>query len=150
MRNGKSTSISYKYIGRVVDLERKIFYSRSRQYFTYDIETDAFGNVPESFSPPQVLDRRKRIVKAFDFGDAFLLNAIMAGSGFWEIVGQIPWGNKARLRNPRGRKTKNVTWKRSRHPPHRFRGGSQALGVLRKYSPELEIMEVMTNVIRSG
>ncbi len=96
-RNGKSTSISYKYIGRVVDLERKIFYSRSRQYFTYDIETDAFGNVPESFSPPQVLDRRKRIVKAFDFGDVFLLNAIMAKSGFWEVVDQIPWGNKATL-----------------------------------------------------
>ncbi|MBQ9303888.1 transposase [Butyrivibrio sp.] len=96
-RDGKDTSVSYKYIGRVVDLSQQIFYSREKDYFTYDITTDKYGPVPESFSPPKKQDKRKRDRKAFDFGDSFLLNAILAKSGFWEVVDKVPWKNKDTL-----------------------------------------------------
>ena len=96
-RNGKDTSISYKYIGRVVDLPRNIFYRRGTGYFIYDVNTDVIEPVPDTFVVPVHEDRRKKVCTAFDFGDSFLLNAIMSKSGFWDVVDVIPWKNKSTL-----------------------------------------------------
>ena len=63
-RDGKDTSIHYiDYLGKVIDKERGIFKSRERGYFTYNLERNEYGEVPEDFVPPSNSDARKRIPK---------------------------------------------------------------------------------------
>ena len=97
IRDGRKTRTEYTYLGRVVDKEKGIFYSRDRDYFTYNLETNEFGKVDESFEPPVIQDRRCYDRRAIDFGDAYLLDQILWKSGFWEVVDTIKWANKDTL-----------------------------------------------------
>ena len=96
-RNGEKTSMEYTYIGKVIDKESNVFFSRKRGYFTFDVETDTYGCVGESFSPPAMKDGRRRELRAFDFGDSFLLDSLLWKSGLWHVIDNARWGNKDSL-----------------------------------------------------
>lgn len=59
-RNGKDTSVSYIYLGRVLDKDKGIYKSRDRGIFTFDPSTGEFGSVSESYVPPKTTDKRKK------------------------------------------------------------------------------------------
>jgi len=97
IRDGKTTRIEYTYLGRVVDMEKGIFFSKERQYFVFDICTGKYSKVEEAFEPPKITDKRQYSRFALDFGDAYLLDQIFWKSGFWEVVDEIKWANKDTL-----------------------------------------------------
>ncbi len=97
IREGRKTRIEYTYLGRVVDLEKGIFFSREREYFTFDINSGEYGKIAEDFEPPVINDKRRYIRKALDFGDTYLLDQILWKSGLWEVIDSIKWANKDTL-----------------------------------------------------
>jgi hypothetical protein len=97
VRNGKSVGKGDQlYLGRVIDKDRGIFKSRERGLFTYDIETNTFGNVPPDFEMPQ-LERKKKFVSRptliVSFGDVFLLDEYLKESGFVKAIDAISYRN---------------------------------------------------------
>ena len=62
-----------KHIGRVIDKENNVFYSRERGIFTYDPITDEYGKADEIYSTELKKDRRRKEKLLVDFGDAFFL-----------------------------------------------------------------------------
>ena len=95
--NGKSTKEFHAEIGLVVDREQKIFYTKERGYFVYDVKTDTYDKVPDTFVPPPRIDHRTHAPRAVDFGDAYLIDQLAWKSGFWDVIDAIPWGNKDML-----------------------------------------------------
>ncbi len=71
-RDGTKTSIETIYLGKVIDREANIFYSKDRGFFSFDLESGEFTDVPVDFTPPQNITIRKRSI-CVDFGDTFLL-----------------------------------------------------------------------------
>lgn len=63
-----------KHIGRVIDKENHVFYSRDRGIFTYDENTDTYGKADESYSSVLKTDKRKREKLLLDFGDGKIVN----------------------------------------------------------------------------
>lgn len=92
-RNGKDTSVSYIYLGRVLDKDKGIYKSRDRGIFTFDPTTGEFGSVSESYVPPKTTDKRKKRIVCLDFGDAFFLNEFLGRSGMWDVIDQIGYDN---------------------------------------------------------
>lgn len=96
-RNGASTSISYIYLGKVVDQTAGIYHNRKRGYFTFDLETGEFGDVPENFSDSKTSDERLLKKVSLDFGDSFLINAFLWKSGLMQVADSIGFANKDTL-----------------------------------------------------
>lgn len=96
-REGARTRVSYTYLGRVVDLERGVFHSRERGYFTFDAATGEYGEVGDDFAPDAPVDMRRKGPRTLSFGDAWLVNVVMEKSGMWGVVDEIPWGNRDTL-----------------------------------------------------
>ncbi len=97
-RDKKDTSVKYTYLGKVIDKEKGIFKSKERGYFTYNLETNEYGDVSDDFIPPIDSDRRRTVRKCLEFGDSFLIDTLLWKSGFWEVIDTIPWANKDTLR----------------------------------------------------
>lgn len=96
-RNGKDTSVSYIYLGRVLDKDKGIYKSRERGIFTFDPSSGNFGSVSESYVPPKMTDKRKKRIVCVDFGDAFFLNEFLCRSGMWDVIDSIGYGNSDTL-----------------------------------------------------
>ena len=96
-REGARTHDDYTYLGRVVDRERGIFCSRERGYFTFDVATGEFGRVPDGFVPDAPEDGRRSRPRTLSFGDAWLVDQLMARSGMWDVVDEVPWSNRDTL-----------------------------------------------------
>lgn len=97
-RNGKKTSVSYTYLGAVVDKKKGIYQNNERGVFTFDPKTQTYGSVPESYVPAKTKDRRKNERIILDFGDVFFTNAFLYKSGLMEVVDSIGYGNPDTLR----------------------------------------------------
>ena len=96
-RDGAKTSVSYEYLGRVVDLGKGVFHSRKRGYFTFDAATGEYGEVGDAFEPDAPVDARRTGPRTLSFGDAWLVDQLMARSGMWDVVDAIPWRNRDTL-----------------------------------------------------
>lgn len=96
-RKDDNSTIKYTYLGKVLDKERGIYKNRDRGIFTYDLVSNTFGSKPLDFETPKVVDKRKKILHSFDFGDVYLINEVLHKSGFWSVVDTIPWKNKDTL-----------------------------------------------------
>jgi hypothetical protein len=96
-RKDDNSTIRYTYLGKVLDKERGIYKNRDRGIFTYDLVSNTFGSKPLDFETPKVVDKRKKILHSFDFGDVYLINEVLHKSGFWSVVDTIPWKNKDTL-----------------------------------------------------
>ena len=78
--NGKKVNDPV-YLGKVINLEEGIFYSRQRGYFRYTTE-DGFDDC-NSLAPA---DQEKMIL---DFGPAFLLDNLLRGESYFELFSGI-------------------------------------------------------------
>lgn len=99
-RNGKSTHIDYNYLGSVIDREKGIYYSEERGYFTYDLKTNQYGELPADYTVQRSelpASTKKRLHYSVDFGDAFLMNAFLYRSGLMEVIDRIAYGNRDTL-----------------------------------------------------
>ena len=96
-RVGKTTSMTYTYLGLVIDKDKGIYKNRERGVFSFDAETGQYSAVPESFVPTTIKDMRKRECKCVDFGDAYFVDRILWDSGLIEVVNSIEYGNRDTL-----------------------------------------------------
>lgn len=84
------------YLGRVVDKEAGIFKSRERGLFAYDIETNTFRPVSDEYEEPKIQRKTKYPVRpalVVSFGDTFLLNEYIKGSGLSQAIDSIEFRN---------------------------------------------------------
>ena len=92
-RNGKKTSVSYTYLGLVIDREKGIYRSRDRGVFHFDVSTGEYSEVTDDYVLPV---RRKGTGKhrmSYDFGDAFFLHAFLEESGLYRVIDTLGYGN---------------------------------------------------------
>ena len=94
-RDGAKTSITYTYLGRVLDEKAGIYQNAKRGVFKFDPKTNTFSDTDASYVPPKRPDRRKTEHVSVDFGDAWFLNQFLLKSGFMKVVDSIGYGNLA-------------------------------------------------------
>lgn len=80
------------YLGRVLDAERGIYKSRERGVFTFDLKTGAYGEPPEDFVP-NVQRKNAREELLLDYGDAYLVDALITKYGLDKVLKAVPYGN---------------------------------------------------------
>lgn len=97
VRKGSSvTKEKPLYLGRVIDKEHGIFKNRERGIFKYDIKANTFSNVPAEYQEPVLKRKTKYPVRptlVVSFGDVFLLDEFLKGSGFIKAVNAIGYRN---------------------------------------------------------
>lgn len=92
-REGENTSISYTYLGRVLDREKGIYKSKDRGVFSFDAATGTYGPAPEDFAPVAHEDSRKVKRVSVDFGDTFFMDSFLHSSGLMEVLDKVGYGN---------------------------------------------------------
>jgi hypothetical protein len=97
-RNGSRTSVSYTYLGRVLDEKAGIYQSEERGIFTFDPKSGEFGRADPSFVPPERRRRLRAEGIMADFGDAWLVNAFLEKSGFLQVLDRTGCRNTDTLR----------------------------------------------------
>lgn len=101
VRNGRKVGKGEQiYLGRVIDKEHHIFKSRERGIVSYDLETNTFRPVPADYVEPKVRRKTKYPVRptlVVSFGDVFLLDGYIKGSGFIKAVDAIGYRNNDTL-----------------------------------------------------
>lgn len=79
-----------KYLGRVLDKKRNVFRSRALGVFTYDINTNEYGQAPEEFTIIKQRDKKcDKELKILTFGDSYFLNQIIASTGIKSCIEAI-------------------------------------------------------------
>lgn len=78
-------------LGRVLDKDKGIYKNLERGVFTYELMTNTYGSVPESYvSPPT---RRGREQLLLDFGDAYFVSEFLAADKLRKCIVAIKYGN---------------------------------------------------------
>ena len=72
-KDGKVQKINQKYIGRVIDKDNYIFYTREKGLFTYDPVTGETGIADDSYNTNLERDNRKKEQLLLDFEDAYFV-----------------------------------------------------------------------------
>ena len=91
--DGKVRKKGVVYLGRVIDLDKGVFYNKDRGVFTYDAETDTFGKADPKYLGSLTNDRRKKQKLILDFGDSFLTDAFIKSIGYDKVLESIGYGN---------------------------------------------------------
>ena len=100
-KNGKVSKPNQIYLGRVINKEKNIFWTKKRGFYTFDPETQTFGepNVADIPDSEFKTDRRtKQNPVIVDFGDSFFLNSLIEGIGYDEVLKAIPYQNRDTLK----------------------------------------------------
>lgn len=63
------------YLGRVIDEESNIFFTRERGIYQYDPTAATFGKADERYVSDLKTDGRKKPKILLDFGDAYFVDA---------------------------------------------------------------------------
>ncbi len=98
-REGTSTYISTEYLGKIIDEDQGIFWSRARGYFKFDIETGEYSAVPDEIRAkyePQH-DETHLDIKSTIFGGVYVLNDFLYKSGLMSVIDTLPCKNKDTL-----------------------------------------------------
>jgi hypothetical protein len=95
-RSGSETSKDYKNLGRVLDRELGIYRNRERGVFTYDLESNVYGNPPAEYVPS--VGNKKNLPLIVDFGDVYLLDAFIHQCGLFAAIEAIGYGNPDTLK----------------------------------------------------
>lgn len=85
------------YLGRVIDKEHNVFFSRERGIYTYDPATDTYGTADETYVSTLTRDKRKKVKLILDFGDSFFVDSLIRGIGYDKVLESIPYRNKDTL-----------------------------------------------------
>lgn len=96
-KNGKVCKEGEQHLGRVIDKENNVFYSRKRGIFTFDPETGEYGEADEKYVSNDNMDRRKREPDSLKFGDAFFVNELIHQIGYDKVIEDIQYNNKDTL-----------------------------------------------------
>ncbi|MCD8203285.1 MAG: transposase [Prevotella sp.] len=88
------------YLGRVIDKERHIYKNRERGMYTYDLETDTYGPVPDDFTASEEPKKRvpARRPASPAFGDIFVCDEIIKKYGFNKSIDAICFPNPDTIR----------------------------------------------------
>lgn len=98
VRRGKKViKVNQKHIGRVIDKDNNVFYSKKRGLFTYDPETGVYGKADEKYSSELKRDKRKREKKLLDFGDVYFLDRMLKKIGYDKVLEAVGYGNNDTL-----------------------------------------------------
>lgn len=84
---------TYTNLGRVLDEKAGIYRNRARGMFSFSLETNEYGVVPEDVVisiPPR---RNARIQLILDFGDTFFLDSYIRAEGFDKAINALGYGN---------------------------------------------------------
>lgn len=92
-KNGKVYKSGVVNLGRVIDKENNVFFSRERGIFTYDPVTNTYGQADESYSSQLDSDKRKRPKVLLDFGDSFFISELIKKMKYDEVISSIEYGN---------------------------------------------------------
>ncbi|MCD8205238.1 MAG: transposase [Clostridia bacterium] len=95
-RKGQETSKEYINLGRVLDEERGIYKNRERGVFTFDLDSNTYGEAPVDFVPELITKSHTELL--LDFGDAFFLDSYMRNYGFMDVIDAIEYGNPDTLK----------------------------------------------------
>ena len=99
VRNGSAVQkVGQKHIGRVIDKENNVFYSRERGIFTYDPITNTYGEADESYISELKTDRRKKEKLLLDFGDVYFLDQLIKDIQYDRVLDAIGYGNPDTLK----------------------------------------------------
>lgn len=89
-------------LGRVIDKQKSIYKNRERGLFTYNKETDQYGNVDPEFKEPPELKRktkiRRREILDIEFGSVYLLDKFLEQEQIWKLVDAIGFKNRDSIR----------------------------------------------------
>lgn len=96
--NGKVKKQNQKHIGRVIDKEHHVFYSRDKGVFTYDENTDTYGKADDSYSSVLKTDKRRREKLLLDFGDIYFLDQLIKQIGYDKVLEAVGYGNPDTLK----------------------------------------------------
>ena len=99
-QDGKVRKIGQIYLGKVQDRDKNIFWTRERGFYTFDPETQKFGEPDAALIPPasEEVDKRKRQAPVIvDFGDACFLDQLVRGLGYDVVIDAIPYQNRDTL-----------------------------------------------------
>lgn len=98
VRNGNSVrKVGEVYLGRVIDKDHNVFYNRNRGMFTYDPDTQTYGSASESYSSELKDDGRRKSKTLLDFGDAFMVDALLKKMHYSEVLDSISYRNRDTL-----------------------------------------------------
>lgn len=94
--DGKISKPDQIYLGKVIDKEKNIFWTRERGYFTFDPSTQTFGepvkeDIPSSEFKADLRTKQNPVI--VDFGDSFFLDRLIKGIGYDEVLKSIPYQN---------------------------------------------------------
>ena len=97
---GKISKPNQVYLGKVIDKEKNIFWTRERGYYTFDPSTQAFGDpakedIPGPDFKADLKTRQNPVI--VDFGDSFFLDSLIRGIGYDEVLRAIPYQNRDTL-----------------------------------------------------
>ena len=85
------------YLGKVIDKDKKIFWTRARGYYTFDPDTQAISEPPLESLPQAYVqpDGRRRYPPVIvDFGDSFFLDQLLRGIQYDKVIENIDFKNK--------------------------------------------------------
>ncbi len=94
--DGKVT-ITQISLGRVIDKEKHIFHNRARGFFTYDIESDSYGEV-DIAAMPTIKRKNTREKAILSFGDAWFLDWFIRDINMYDAIGALDYGNMDSVR----------------------------------------------------
>ena len=97
---GKIKKVGQIYLGKVHDIDKHIFWTKERGFYTFDPETQTFGEPDPAFIPAASTqpDNRRRVAPVIvDFGDACFLDQLVRGIGYDVVLNSIPYQNRDTL-----------------------------------------------------
>ena len=89
------------YLGKVVDREKRIFWTKERGYYSFNPTDQSFSEVPQEDVPPAFVEPNKRKRPAnviVDFGDSYFLDQLIKGMGYDQVLDTIEYQNRDSLR----------------------------------------------------
>lgn len=96
-KDGKVCKTGVIYLGRVIDKEHNVFYTRERGIYTYDPKTSQYGKADETFISEPAKDGRRKLRVMLDFGDAFFVDALLRQMHYDEVLASVSYRNKDTL-----------------------------------------------------
>lgn len=96
-KDGKVLKQGVLYLGKVIDKDANIFYSRERGIYSYNPDTGIFSDAPETYTSEVRTDMRVKQRSVLDFGDAFFIDQIIDKMNYRPVIDTIPYKNRDTL-----------------------------------------------------
>ena len=96
--DGKVRKTGVIYLGRVIDLDKGVFYNKERGVFSYDINTGEYGVADPKYLEGLENDHRKKEKLILDFGDVYIVDEFIKSIGYDKVLDSIGYGNPDTLR----------------------------------------------------